>query len=90
MYHQCAIGYYYEDDKGLVTLDELKDIIKERKEDNISIKKSGFNDVEWMYKKEYTLSDYADRRKATGFFKFDYCPFCGKKINWKKIKQDGE
>lgn len=33
----------------------------------------------------YTMKDYIDRRKSTNITRFNYCPFCGEKINWKTI-----
>lgn len=33
----------------------------------------------------YTIKDYTDRRKSTNITRFEYCPFCGEKINWKTI-----
>lgn len=36
--------------------------------------------------KTYSLSDYCDKRKSTDLTQFNYCPFCGKKIDWKAIK----
>lgn len=35
----------------------------------------------------YTLEDYVDRRKSTNITRFEYCPYCGEKINWKSIKE---
>lgn len=35
----------------------------------------------------YTLEDYSDRRKNTNITQFDFCPFCGEKIEWKKIRK---
>ena len=37
--------------------------------------------------KPYKLEDYFDRRKSTNFTLFDYCPYCGEKINWKELKE---
>lgn len=31
----------------------------------------------------YKLEDYYDRRKSTNLLRFNYCPTCGAKINWK-------
>lgn len=36
----------------------------------------------------YTINDYADRRKSTNLTRFNYCPYCGEKINWKCIKEE--
>ena len=44
-------------------------------------------DFQWC---SYTLKDYADRRKSTNLTRFEFCPYCGKKIDWKKIKSEGE
>lgn len=35
----------------------------------------------------YSLSDYLDWRYNTNLTRFVYCPFCGKKIDWKELKQ---
>ena len=37
----------------------------------------------------YTMKDYADKRKSTNITRFEYCPHCGEKIDWKKIKLVG-
>ena len=34
----------------------------------------------------YTFRDYGDKRKSTDLIRFEYCPGCGKKIDWKAIK----
>ena len=36
--------------------------------------------------KIYSLPDYCDKRKSTDLTQFNYCPLCGKKIDWKAIK----
>lgn len=36
----------------------------------------------------YTLKDYCDKRKLTNLARFNFCPYCGKKIDWKKIKNE--
>lgn len=34
----------------------------------------------------WTLADYCDKRKNTDLTRFEYCPMCGRKIDWKSIK----
>ena len=34
----------------------------------------------------FSLNDYCDKRKSTDLTRFNYCPICGKKIDWKAIK----
>ena len=38
------------------------------------------------YRKFYTRNDYCDKRISTNLTQFNYCPLCGKKIDWKAIK----
>lgn len=82
---ECVIGLVYKtDDSVLVTLDELKKHI----EDNLY-----FNEIAihhgspHLMRKVHTLSDYADKRKSTNLKRFDFCPYCGKKIDWKRIRR---
>ena len=37
----------------------------------------------------YSFKDYCDKRKSTNLTRFEFCPYCGKKIDWKKIKSEG-
>lgn len=39
-------------------------------------------------KSVYTIDDLLDFRKSTNLTKFKYCPECGKKIDWEKIKKE--
>ena len=87
--HECIIGLLHDDHYDeLVT---IKDLFEE-----IKIQSTVYNDLCDMYKKyfnkkpkaPYTLKDYCDRRKSTNLTRFEYCPYCGKKIDWKKIKNE--
>ena len=88
MDHECIIGVLYHSDYSeLATLKMLKEHI----EDNIEFNKSLDNDP--LYKdckdlraKCWTLKSYGDKRKNTDLTRFDYCPECGNKIDWAKIK----
>lgn len=33
------------------------------------------------------IKNYFDKRKNTNFNRFNYCPYCGKKIDWKELKE---
>ena len=86
--HECIIGllYYDYEDVDIATLEDLNKYIEETKDINRNYR-STYNQLpDWLYRKEYTLQDYADKRKSTNFTRFDFCPYCGKKIDWKKIK----
>lgn len=36
---------------------------------------------------DWTMEDYLDKDKESNFTHFDYCPKCGKKIDWDKMKE---
>lgn len=76
--------YDYENTE-LLTLAELKEHIEETK----VFAENGRFEI-----KVYTLADYADKRKNTDLHRFEFCPHCGKRIDWKAIKDgakiDGE
>lgn len=75
--HECIIGMRNDyENTDIVTLEELKDHIQRDKE-----YRSPYPD--WQ---TYELSDYCDKRKNTDLTRFEYCPMCGKKIDWKAIK----
>ena len=84
---ECCIGIINDyDNTSMVTLDGLKNHIKDR----LELKQAFERDV--LFKdynhgiKGWTLADYCDRRKSTNLTRFNYCPLCGKKIDWKAIK----
>ena len=88
--HDCVIGirYYYEE-TDLVTLDWLKKHIEETASFNKRVKEDGVYG-DWILRREWSLKDYCDKRKDTDLSRFDYCPYCGKKIEWNKIKEDDD
>lgn len=86
----CIIGLvYHVDDRELVTLDRLIEHIQHQKDYNRWIDEDKHLKTMGLKTKEYSLKDYADRRKATDFRRFEYCPDCGKKIDWTAIKKRG-
>ena len=81
---ECWIGVRYDyENTDLVTLADLEGYIEREKRLAESNK-----DSEWWQSmcKKYTLEDYCDKRKSTDLTRFNYCPLCGKKIDWKAIK----
>ena len=78
---ECIIGIKHDyEDTRLVTLSKLIEEIEWLKERQKTFAEYGIKN------KIYTLSDYCDKRKATDLTQFNYCPVCGKKIDWKAIK----
>lgn len=35
----------------------------------------------------YTMFDYTDTAKKTNLIRFNYCPMCGKKIDWEELNK---
>ena len=88
--HECIIGLYYwhADDVELITLPKLKKNIVNDKRLYEEIKYDPVYALIYHGMRHYTLKDYADKRKSTNLHRFEYCPVCGKKIDWKKIGGD--
>lgn len=78
--HDCTIGLLcYRSNDNLVTLAELKEHIEAEMEYS---KTPGL----WQ-RKVFSLADYGDKRKSTDLTRFEFCPYCGKPIDWKAIKR---
>lgn len=50
------------------------------------MKKTDADLIRRLKRKEYTLKDCFDRRKKSPLQQFNYCPECGKKIDWKAMR----
>lgn len=85
--HECIIGEWlnYEDSE-LITFTDLKEKVKQ----NNNTFEYGLNTYGEHFMnglmKELRLKDYFDNRKNVNLNKFNYCPYCGEKINWKNNK----
>lgn len=85
--HECIIGLLRDsyESESLVTLQELLEYINW----HIKLYEDTKDEIYWTNIKPYTLKDYCDRRKkSTNLTRFEFCPYCGKKIDWKKIKNE--
>ena len=73
---ECWIGVRYDyKNTDIVTLADLKEHIETMK-----------RLPSYFHQKPYELDEYCDKRKPTDLTRFNYCPLCGKKIDWKAIK----
>ena len=85
--HECVIGLWLGyDDTETVTFRQLKYEVESN---------SAF--LEWQNKnlsgtkvEVKTLNDYLDKRESTNLQRFDYCPYCGKKIDWKGLRENAD
>ena len=83
---ECIIGVlHYCDCSKLVTLSELKEYIEEEiVKFNYMCVREGFTN---LMRKGWSLKDYADKRKSTNLTRFNFCPECGKCIDWAMIRR---
>lgn len=88
MKHNCYIGEWLDyENTGLVTYDDLKEKVKNNNETfRYGLSTYGENFMNGLMK-ELKINDYFDKRKNTNFNRFNYCPYCGKKIDWKELKE---
>lgn len=83
--HECIIGLLYHNAVAeLTSLHNLRCRIYETRELNDMCRRYGRM---LIVRKEWTLKDYADKRKSTNLTRFDFCPECGKKIDWAAIRR---
>ena len=85
--HDCFIGLLNGYGGGdLTTVEDLKLVIAERLRFNANCKEDGLP----ICRTVWSLKEYCDKRRSTDLTRFDCCPMCGKKIEWKRIKEDAE
>ena len=91
MKHECYIGIRHDyDNTSMVTLGELKRHIEANLELIEHIKRNRlFLEINHSIR-AWTMADYCDRRKSTDLIRFNHCPSCGNKIDWKAIKGGAE
>lgn len=80
--HECYIGLWNDDYTRLITFEEIIQEVKSHNRTYEYAKKEYGIDLGQPFK----LSDYFDRRKSTNLNHFNYCPYCGEKIDWKILK----
>lgn len=86
--HECIIGLLYGiEDSRLITLLGLMNHIEDNLDFNKFLDSNPIYKNSIVYKKVYTLEDYGDKRKSTNLRRFDYCPECGRAIDWKFIRR---
>ena len=78
--HQIGVLWNYESTQ-IATIKKLKEHIEWEK------KRRQYSYGVVFHSELYSLSDYCNKRKSTDLTRFNYCPLCGKKIDWKAIKE---
>ena len=86
--HNHFIGLFYDwENTDIVTLKQLKEKVEGIKKTNDFLRKNNIS--EGIYKYE-NFEDFLDKRKSTSFKRFEYCPICGEKINYRKILKENK
>ena len=85
--HECFVGIINDyDNTEMVTLNGLKHHIRDTSELIEALKKHELFNEHLYGARAWDLADYCDKRKSTDLTRFEYCPMCGKKIDWRTIK----
>lgn len=89
--HECVICVWWDyDNIELLTYEELKSKVKQRSTYAKWLEDKGLSFSDTADKYGAKLRDYLDRRKSTNLQHFDYCPYCGKKIDWKGLRKNAD
>ena len=86
--HECIVGLLNNcETPELATVSAVREYVADSVRYNQQLKDMGIVSV-WLYRKEWALKDYADKRKSTNLTRFDFCPECGKRIDWAAIRKE--
>lgn len=84
--HECYIGMLYTcDDRDWVTEQDVLDHIEQQTKFNEYCGNMALP----LRRPVWSMEEYADWRRSTDLKRFKFCPECGNKIDWKKIKDGG-
>ena len=85
--HKHTVGLLYKHDYCILAcVDDLVEHICSTMDYNNSLMHDpNYGDINWMLRPVYTMKNYADRRYSTNLHRFEHCPDCGAKIDWKVI-----
>lgn len=87
----CTIGLLHksQDWFDFSTADDLKGHIESKMRFNAHMKeKYGEFAPTELFWKIWSWEEYCDKRVSTDLTRFNFCPWCGKKINWRKMKHE--
>lgn len=87
----CTIGLLHksQDWFDFSTEDDLKEHIKNR-ERFVSCMREKYRESfdERFWGKNWSWEEYCDKRVSTDLTRFNFCPWCGKKVDWRKMKHE--
>lgn len=85
IHHEHIIGLLHKTEYSELC---TKSMLNREIEDRIEINGYAEKYAPELKETVWTIKDYADKRKSTNLTRFDCCPYCGEKINWKKLSQE--
>ena len=77
----AILNDYDQSETNNLYLSNYKLLLKDRAFQSKNMAKLG---NQW---KEFSVKDYIDKRKSMSTM-FDFCPKCGKKIDWRKLRKE--
>lgn len=88
MNHEHIIGIFWNYESGdLVDFSELIEEVNESWSSYQYAQKIGCIGPRFQ-NEPLQLEAYCDRRHTTNLYRFEYCPTCGEKIDWKALKKE--
>lgn len=84
---ECFIGLWHNyEGSELVSYDDIVRRLADEQE------MYEFAQTDPLYKQihkpwPYSLNDYLDKRKSVNMTRFNFCPVCGNKIDWKAMRE---
>lgn len=87
--HECLIGlWHYDDSSEMVTIGDITKNIRSHNE-MFSYEDACVRMLKRIGMQEYHIEDLFDLRKnRLPITRFRYCPECGKKIDWKGMREE--
>lgn len=90
MEHDCIIGLFYDvDTDRLVTFGGVYYLTEKYRELQSLYRLDPIYSTIY-HGKRYEFRDYFDRRKSVNMKRFEFCPMCGKKIDWTIMRKEAD
>lgn len=87
MSHECIIGLWHNyESSDLMSYEGLLRRLADEKESYEFAMTMGYPYTEISKPWKWSLHDYLDKRKSVNMTRFNFCPICGKKVDWKAMR----
>lgn len=82
--HIIGIRYDY-DNTDLIDVESLVKSVKEEHDMYSYCVENKLYHLDFKHNPPHKIDDYFDRRNSL-FHRFNFCPYCGEKLNWKRLR----